>query len=289
MDRVFDLLKTDPLGCIRGTDNVMPIFPEEQPVTWLFAKEGIKGSLKESGGAVDFLDVGTGCGVFAILGALEFRAGVVAIDRNIRAIGYARENAANFSVSENIRFLHSQYLEGTAKERSVKVIALNPPYHIYPPDQEQCVSEHARGGSDGMGEFKNQLRLAGRHLAKDGMIFFNQMCLGKDGVPEFVGLIPKLVGSRVSLVYTEILQNIPTRAFLEGVYGAKYQYFTRSISGRYPEIFYTAGIIRNDKKGNIDRVGHSIDLKGRGWKDRIALHKKIRKTAEQRKKKMKIR
>ena len=64
------------------TDNVMPIFWEEQPFTWLYAKNEIQKTLRIVKGEIDFLDVGTGCGEFAILAAKEFGAKYLDVDKN---------------------------------------------------------------------------------------------------------------------------------------------------------------------------------------------------------------
>jgi methylase of polypeptide subunit release factors len=282
-------LETDKLGERSTNDNVFGIRWEEQPLTWMFAKPEIEKAIRTAGGSIDFLDVGTGSGVFAILAAKKFGIRVKAIDKNKRAIEFAKRNAENNGVLDLIEFEHSLYCIETAGSKQVKVIEMNPPYTIHPPGMEEHIQQFAAGGFDGMKEFMSQLRIARLHLAEEGLIFFNHMCLGRDGKPESIMFIPGLVGEDVSIIFTEILPMISSRVFLSEVYGKKHDEFVRWISKRFPELYYTVGIIKKDRKGRIENVEHNFDLKDIGWKDRIKLHQAIRRDAErnQRRKKKK--
>jgi len=269
-------LSVDPINRKRTEqeDNVMAIFWEEQPFTWKFVQPYIKEALERSNGQIGFLDVGTGSGIFGILMAKHYNAKVVAVDKSDRAIKIAQENARLNDV-DSIKFQHELYSVNSVPESSVKIIGLYPPYHLYPIEIENKVPQHARGGSDGQQEFINQLKIATHHLAKDGIIFFNQMCLGNENGPKFLKYIPELVEGNPSIIYTNVFSPMGTRIFLEGVYGDKHADYVDKISNEYPVLYYIVGIIRKDGKGEVKEVIHSIDLKERSWKDRIKLHYEI--------------
>lgn len=256
-----------------GSDNVMAIFWEEQPFTWRFIQPHIIRALKESPGSLGFLDVGTGSGIFGIWMAKHLGASVVAIDKSARAIARAKQNARRNGVKLQYRF--GRYQVGSVPRQSAKVIGLYPPYHLYPQSIAPAIPQHARGGSDGQDEFRNQLHIANTHLAPNGVIFFNQMCLGTDRGPRFLDYIPKLIGGRPSIVYTNVFPRIRTRAFLRGVYGERHHRYVEATSKKYPWLYYAVGIIRRDGQGAVQEVKHRIPLRGRTWKDRIVLHQEI--------------
>lgn len=254
-------------------DNVMAIFHEEQPFTWQFVKSYVKEALIEATGTVDFLDVGCGSGVFGLLMAKHFNARVTAIDKSKRAVDFAKKNAILNGLELQVQ--HGVYSQSSVPERSAKVIGLYPPYHIYPSSVEEKIPQHARGGSDGQGEFKNQLTIADYHLAENGILFFNQMCLGDEFGPRFLRYIPQLITGDPSIVYTNVLPSISTLEFLESVYQGKYSSFVDEVSSQNPLIYYNVGIVKRDGNGTSVCVEHNIDLKGRTWKDRIKLHREI--------------
>lgn len=268
-------LRVDPIGRKRteGSDNVMAMFHEEQPFTWATVKSYVAEALKESKGNVDFVDVGTGSGVFGILMTKHFGAKVVAIDKSSRAIEMARKNAKLNGVELELK--HELYSAKSVPLHSAKVIGLYPPYHLYPQEIEGKIPQHARGGSDGQEEFRNQLAIAGQHVAKGGIIFYNQMCLGGPKGPAFLEYIPKIVGGNPSIVYFNVFAPIETKVFLEGVYGDKHPDYVKETSDKFPVLYYTVGIIKADGKGEISEASSSFDLKGRSWADRILLHQEI--------------
>jgi SAM-dependent methyltransferase len=255
------------------SDNVMPIFWEEQPFTWRFIQPFVRRALAESKGSLDFLDVGTGCGIFGILMAKIHRATVVAVDKSPRAIRQAKTNARMNGVT--LKFRHELYGLRSAPNHGVKIIGLYPPYHLYPKAITPRIPQHARGGSDGQVVFRDQLRIANHHLAPDGIIFFNQMCLGDERGPAFLKYIPELIIGRPSIEYTNVFPRIRTATFLREVYGNKHAPYVASTSRKFPWLYYTVGIIRRDGKGVIQVVRHHVPLRGRNWPDRILLHREI--------------
>lgn len=255
------------------SDNVMAIFHEEQPFTWEFVQPAIEQALRESTGEIDFLDVGTGSGIFGILMAKHHGAKIVSIDKSPRAIEQAHANAAANGVELTLK--RERYALDSVPERSAKVIGLYPPYHLYPESIADRIPQHARGGSDGQAEFRNQLAIANHHLADQGVIFFNQMCLGSESGPEFIRYIPEFIEGNPSITYTNVLAPMATREFLEGVYQGRHADYVEATSTRSPLVYYTVGLIRRDGKGEVTVQPHAINLKGRTWQDRIELHRQI--------------
>lgn len=269
-------LNVDPINRKRteGKDNVMAIFWEEQPFTWQFIQPYVKEALAKSDGQTDFLDVGTGSGIFGILMAKHHNASVIAIDKSDRAIEIAQKNVKLNAVG-SIKFQHQLYSVDSVPENSVKVIGLYPPYHLYPEAIANRIPQHARGGSDGQQEFINQLKISTHHLAEDGIIFFNQMCLGDENGPRFLQYISEFIKESPSIIYTNVFSPVDTRMFLKGVYGGRHTDYIEKTAQEYPVLYYTVGIIKKDGKGEIKEVAHNIDLHGRSWEDRIVLHHEI--------------
>jgi hypothetical protein len=269
-------LMVDPINRSRreDSDNVMAIFYEEQPFTWEFVLPYVELALTESKGDLDFLDVGTGSGVFSILMAKHFPLlRIKAIDKSPRAIEWARTNRMINKVEFD---LHGPilYSKDTVPQGSAKVIGLYPPYHLYPESVADKIPQHARGGSDGQEEFRNQLAIAGSHMAEDGIIFFNQMAIGNEVGPEFLEYISKLIPG-ASVTYTNVFAPMATRDFLQGVYGDRHPGYVSEMSSRAPLVYYCVGIIKKDGKQQVEVVEHTVDLAERSWNDRILLHKEI--------------
>jgi len=270
-------LTVDPIDRKRsdGSDNVMAMFHEEQPVWWEFARPYIDKAVSQTNGEIDLLDVGTGSGVLAILTAKHTSAkNIVAVDKSARAIAQAKKNATQNGVQFKLQ--NEFYNMNSAPYHSCKVIAMNAPYHLYPAGVEMMIPQHARGGIDGQQVFREELAIANYHLASGGIIAFHQMCLGRDGQPEFVRYIPHLVKG-VSLAYTNIFPAMKTREFLQSVYGKRFSEYQRETAHAFPELYFCDGIIRRDGKGGVQEIAHHIDLKKRSWQDRIKLHREIAK------------
>ena len=270
-------LEIDPINRARSedSDNVMAMFYEEQPFMWKFVKNRIAQTIKSISAEIDFLDVGTGSGVWSILVAKNIGAkNIVAIDKSKRAIDWANKNAQLNKVSFKIQ--NEFYNMSSAPYKSCKVIGIYAPYHLYPKEIEFKIPQHARGGIDGQQIFREQLVVADYHLSDDGIIVFNQMCLGRKGKPAFVEYIPHLL-KNVSLEYTNIFPPMKTIEFLEKIYEGKYKEYIDQISKEFPELYYCDGIIIRDGKGSITENKHDIDLKDRSWEDRVKLHHEIAK------------
>jgi len=268
-------VKVDPINRPRtdGSDNVMAIFEEEQPFMWEFVKADIRAAIKDSMGTIDFLDVGTGSGVWSILVGKNTEAkNIVAIDKSPKAIVEAKANAERNGVTFKLR--EEFYNMNSAPYHSAKAIGIYAPYHLYPVEIEMKMPQHARGGVDGQQIFKEELTTANYHLARNGVIVFNQMCLGKEGKPSFAEYIPQIIEDS-SLSYTNILPPIRTVEFMKRVYRNEFPFYQEWISTLFPELYYCDGIIRRDGRRKVEVVPHSIDLKGRTWDDRLDLHRQV--------------
>ena len=269
------IIEVDPVNRERteDSDNVMAIFHEEQPLMWEYVRVEIERAISMVQGSIDFLDVGTGSGVWSILIAKNIQArNISAIDKSDRAIAKTIHNAKLNEVCFETR--QELYNISTIPYRSAKVIGIYAPYHLYPPEVEMKVPQHARGGIDGQQVFKEQLVIANYHLAKQGILVFNQMCLGRKGRPEFAHYISHLMKG-VSLEYVNIFPPIETYYFLKNLYGDTFENYVDSTSIEFPELYFCDGIIRRDGKGKVIEGEYPFDLKGRSWASRIAIHQEL--------------
>lgn len=271
------ILEVDSIDRTRNeqSDNVMAMFYEEQPFMWEFVKDRISQTIKECQAEIDFLDVGTGSGVWSILVAKNLKAkNIIALDKSKRAIEWSGKNAKRNNVTFTIR--EDFYNMASAPFRSCKVIGIYAPYHLYPKEIELKIPQHARGGIDGQQIFREQLVVADYHLADGGIVVFNQMCLGKNGRPAFADYIPHLLRD-VSLEYTNIFPAMSTKDFLSSIYKEDHNNYIDEMASKFPELYYCDGVIARDGKGTINEIGNSVDLMGRSWDDRIKLHHEIAK------------
>lgn len=255
-------------------DTVFVILDEEQGGLWRCTKRHVLAVLKSVAGSIDCLDVGCGSGIFGILVGKHGKTDkIVSIDVSRRAIEFTKRNATRNGVRLTTR--HEFYNLNSAPYRSCKVIGINAPYH--PGPVQEKLPQHARGGVDGQQVFREELVVADYHLAEGGIIAFHQMCLGREGQPEFVRCIPHLV-REASLTYTNVLPPTSTAQFLRAVYGSRFRGYQRETAKAFPELYLCNGIIRRDgRSGKITRADHNLDLRGRTWQDRFALHREIAK------------
>lgn len=277
-------LAVDPINRPRSedNDNAMAIFYEEQPLMWKMFAEKISSTIKTANGSIDFLDIGTGSGVWSILIAKHIpeAKNILAIDKSRRAIKMAEKNAIENKVKFKLK--NEFYNISTAPYQSCKVIGIYAPYHLYPPDIELNIPQHARGGIDGQQVFKEQLISANYHLARDGIIIFNQMCLGRKNFPEFTHYIKHLIPGS-SLEFLNIFPAISTKIFLKNVYGNSSADYVKKISSEYPQLFYCNGIIKKNGNNSITELPMKYSLQGRTWEDRIAIHKELVKLSREEK------
>lgn len=269
--------RTDPVDSKKEGQNLMSILWEEQCLQWHFSKNHIRKAIHESEGSIDFLDVGTGSGVWSLLVKKNTQAqNILAIDINPRAIRFAKENSISNGLDITVK--QEFYNIQTTQHKSAKVIGIYPPYHIYPSELEPKIPLHARGGINGQQLLKEELTVANYHLADNGIIILNQGCLGRDGSPEFLRYIPNIMDD-CSITWTNILPSTKTEEFLSAVYGKRFTDFQEEVSQNFPELYLCNLIIKRDGQKDIKKIEHKIDLKGRTWNDRYAIHREITRHA----------
>lgn len=108
------------------------------------------------------LDLGTGCGIQALLAARHARS-VTATDRNPRAVAYARFNAA-LNGMDHVQCREGDLFEAVGDER-FDLIVCNPPYVISPSSRYL----YRDGGRPADGLCAAILRQAAAHLADGGI------------------------------------------------------------------------------------------------------------------------
>lgn len=257
----------------KGNYHIMPIFLEEQPITWFLYKTEIENCLKEANSKI--LDVGTGSGIWALLLKKKFiNAEVFAIDKNLDAIELAKKNAQKNELE--INFLHKEFntFYSRKDQNKYNVIILTPPYHLYPPEDEDNIPYFARGGLYGQTEFYNQIENSLKLLKDDGLIIFNMMSLGNETYPNYVNKIKK-ISPNLKLSFCNIFNSIRTETFLNEIYPNNTEY-VNAVSQIYPMLYYTSGKIQKNEIFIVEETHNTISL-NRTWKDRIELHKDINK------------
>jgi len=141
------------------------------------------------------LELGTGCGLLAILAA---RAGaqVVATDINPAALKCARANALAHGVTDCIDFRSGDLFEPVAGERFDLVI-FNPPYLPVPKEEEldEPLDRAWEAGPDGRRVIDRFLRGLSNHLTPNGRALFVQSSLAD--IPKTLEVL-KMGGFRVN-------------------------------------------------------------------------------------------
>ncbi|PVX25498.1 MAG: protoporphyrinogen oxidase [Candidatus Bathyarchaeum sp.] len=95
------------------------------------------------------LDIGTGCGILAVLAA-EKAKNVVAVDINPHAIEYATRNAQTYSVMKKIDFRRGDLFEPIKSNERFSLIMFNSPYLPSEPDEEKSwIGKAWAGGPNG--------------------------------------------------------------------------------------------------------------------------------------------
>jgi release factor glutamine methyltransferase len=123
------------------------------------------------------LELGTGCGLLAILAAEE-GAEVVATDINALAIGCARRNAVSHGVENRIDFRLGNLFEPVVGEK-FDLIIFNPPYLPTSPEEEtgDILGKAWEAGVDGRAVIDPFLDEVSAHLTDRGRFIFVQSSL----------------------------------------------------------------------------------------------------------------
>jgi len=128
-----------------------------------------------SGDAV--LDMGTGCGILAILSALKAKI-VVAIDVNPHAVKCTMLNGRVNGVSENIDVVRGSLFEPIKEDETFDQILFNAPYlPVEENEQTDWIDYAWAGGNRGRTIIDSFISSAPRYLNKDGRILLVQSTL----------------------------------------------------------------------------------------------------------------
>ena len=120
--------------------------------------------LQEVQGSDRVLDMGTGCGVNAILAAAQ-SADVVGVDINPYAIAAAQKNADINGVASRIKFYESDVFKRV--DGNFDLIVFDPPFRWFAPrdELEAAIADENYGAlTRFMGEVRSRLRIGGRML-----------------------------------------------------------------------------------------------------------------------------
>ena len=123
------------------------------------------------------LDMGTGCGVLAVLAAEKAR-GVLAVDVNPYALQCASRNAENNGVKERIEFRRGDLFQSIKQNEHFSLILFNAPYLPSEPDEEKSwIGKAWAGGRNGRKIVDRFVMDAPKFLAAGGRIQLVQSSL----------------------------------------------------------------------------------------------------------------
>jgi len=122
------------------------------------------------------LDMGTGCGILAILSALK-ASRVVAIDVNPNAVKCAKENARRNDVLDKIDFICGDLFNPLRENLCFTLIIFNPPYLPSEEKPEEWLEYAWAGGVDGRSVIDRFLMALPRHLKHGGRLLMVQSSL----------------------------------------------------------------------------------------------------------------
>ncbi len=123
------------------------------------------------------LEVGTGCGILAVLAAKKAKS-IVAVDINPHAIECANRNAQTNSVKEKIEFRRGDLFQPIKKDERFSIILFNSPYLPSEPDEENSwIGKAWAGGPNGRQVIDRFIADAPCWLAGGGRILLVQSSL----------------------------------------------------------------------------------------------------------------
>ena len=120
------------------------------------------------------LDIGTGCGILAIIAAKKTDK-VVAIDANPHAVECSKHNVENNNVAHKIDVRQGNLFDPVRKAEKFDIIVFNAPYLPSSPEEEQTWLERAwAGGPRGRRLIDQFIAKAPEYLKKEGKILLVQ-------------------------------------------------------------------------------------------------------------------
>jgi release factor glutamine methyltransferase len=123
------------------------------------------------------LDMGTGCGILAILAAQKARK-VVAVDLNPHAVLCAQKNAETNKLANKIDVRKGNLFQPIHKDEKFSLIIFNAPYLPSDPDEERSwLGKSWAGGPEGRLLIDKFILGAPCHLEKKGRILLVQSSL----------------------------------------------------------------------------------------------------------------
>jgi len=122
------------------------------------------------------LDVGTGCGILAVLAALK-ASYVLAIDINPHAVRCARENAHRNGVLDKIDFICCNLLSPLRRRQMFDLIVFNAPYLPEEGEPRSWLERAWYGGVDGRKVIESFLESFSDYLKPGGRLLLVQSSL----------------------------------------------------------------------------------------------------------------
>jgi len=169
------------------------------------------------------LDLGTGCGILAILAAKRARA-VVAIDINPYAVYCAKINAKLNGVGRKMNILQGDVFQPVRKDKQFDLVLFNTPYlPSEEKDQKTWIEKAWAGGLDGRGLIDRFLSDVPEYLEMDGRILLVQSTLSdvdktlktfrKVGLKAKITATEKVAFETIVMIEAEGLQNKMNEGF----------------------------------------------------------------------------
>ena len=123
------------------------------------------------------LDVGTGCGILAVLAAKKAKK-VVAVDVNPFALDCANRNAKTHKATENLQFRYGSLFESLTTDEKFSLILFNSPYLPSEPNEEKSwIGKAWAGGPDGRRVIERFVADVPKFLLPEGRVLLVQSSL----------------------------------------------------------------------------------------------------------------
>ena len=169
----------------------------------------------------DVLDMGTGCGILAIVAAKDARK-VVATDVNPHSVASAKQNAETNNLSRKVDVRKGSLFQPIRQNEKFNLIIFNAPYLPSEPNEDKSwLGRSWAGGSTGRELIDRFIQEASRYLKRNGRILLVQSTLTNiDETLERLrerGLYPKIIAEKkvafeaIVLIQASNLSHKPVR------------------------------------------------------------------------------